>query len=167
MRFRMMLAKSSDAPYLEGFVRFNPVPVPNWAGHALIAGLMAVFPPLFAEKVHWALLVLALASGGHRMVRAWSGMTDARTLLLLPDTHEEALLILAERADAPPADLAAQITAAIVARTGIRPHTVAVLEPGTLPRTSSGKLRRAEALRLFLARSIGWMRWPLPQPRRS
>jgi hypothetical protein len=81
---RLMLARCSDAPYLEGFVRFNPVPVPNWAGHALIAGLMAVFPPLFAEKVHWALLVLALASGGHRVVRAWSRMTDARALLLLP-----------------------------------------------------------------------------------
>ena len=81
---RLMLAKSTDAPYLEGFVRFNPVPVPNWAGHALIAGLLAVFPPLFAEKVHWALLVLALASAGHRVVRAWSGMTDARALLLLP-----------------------------------------------------------------------------------
>ena len=34
---------------------------------------------------------------------------------------------------------------------GVRPHTVGVLEPGTLPRTSSGKLRRGEALRRYLA----------------
>jgi fatty-acyl-CoA synthase len=67
------------------------------------------------------------------------------------DTHDESLLILAESADDPPPDLAARIGSAIAARTGIRPHTVVVLAPGTLPRTSSGKLRRGEALRLFLA----------------
>ena len=39
----------------------------------------------------------------------------------------------------------------VVERTGIRPHTVKLLAPGTLPRTSSGKLRRAEALRQLLA----------------
>ena len=44
-----------------------------------------------------------------------------------------------------------RIRRAILERTGIRPHTVRMLEPGTLPRTSSGKLRRGEALRLFLA----------------
>ncbi len=69
---------------------------------------------------------------------------------IAPDTHDEALLILAEHADAPPDDLVQQVSAAIVARTGIRPHTVKVLAPGTLPRTSSGKLRRAEALRAYL-----------------
>ena len=73
---------------------------------------------------------------------------------IAPDTHDEALLILAERADDPPSDLAHQISSAIVSRTGIRPHTVMVLAPGTLPRTSSGKLRRAEALRLFLAQQL-------------
>jgi acyl-CoA synthetase (AMP-forming)/AMP-acid ligase II len=67
------------------------------------------------------------------------------------DTHAESLLILAESADDPPADLAQQIASAIAARSGIRPHTVVVLAPGTLPRTSSGKLRRGEALRRFLA----------------
>jgi fatty-acyl-CoA synthase len=37
---------------------------------------------------------------------------------------------------------------AVVERTGVRAHTVVeLLAPGTLPRTSSGKLRRAEALR--------------------
>ena len=37
--------------------------------------------------------------------------------------------------------------ARVVERTGVRPDLVKVLAPGTLPRTSSGKLRRAEALR--------------------
>jgi hypothetical protein len=31
---------------------------------------------------------------------------------------------------------------------------VELLEPGTLPRTSSGKLRRQEALRLYLAHDL-------------
>src|SRR6266851_2792065 len=39
------------------------------------------------------------------------------------------------------------VRARVVERTGVRPHTVKLLQPGTLPRTSSGKLRRAEALR--------------------
>ncbi|MBU8898942.1 AMP-dependent synthetase [Corallococcus sp. H22C18031201] len=67
-------------------------------------------------------------------------------------SEDEALLILAERAGTEPsAAVEEQIRAAVVAATGVRPHTVRMLEPGTLPRTSSGKLRRAESLRRFLA----------------
>ena len=39
----------------------------------------------------------------------------------------------------------------ILKATGVAVDRVVVLEPGTLPRTSSGKVRRAEALRLYLA----------------
>ncbi|HET7785351.1 MAG TPA: fatty acyl-AMP ligase [Myxococcales bacterium] len=45
-----------------------------------------------------------------------------------------------------PAD-AEQIRARVAERTGVRPHEVRLLAPGTLPRTSSGKLRRFEAQR--------------------
>ncbi len=90
----------------------------------------------------------------------------AVALGFVPDGEPgEQLLILAERprtagpdGDAPVAEL---IRRAVLARTGVRPHTVRLLEPGTLPRTSSGKLRRSEALRRFLAgeltppRSVG------------
>jgi acyl-CoA synthetase (AMP-forming)/AMP-acid ligase II len=65
--------------------------------------------------------------------------------------HEEALLMLVETQAPVPPSLAELISSAIVARTGIKPHTVRLLEPGTLPRTSSGKLRRAEAGRRFTA----------------
>jgi fatty-acyl-CoA synthase len=71
-----------------------------------------------------------------------------------PETGEESLLILAEHADSPPVDLCDQISAAVVAATGIRPHRVELLPPGTLPRTSSGKLKRAEALRQYLAHQL-------------
>jgi hypothetical protein len=42
----------------------------------------------------------------------------------------------------------------VTARTGLTPHTVQLLAPGSLPRTSSGKLRRQEALRRFQAGTL-------------
>ncbi len=67
-------------------------------------------------------------------------------------TGSEELLVLAERdPEVPPSPwLPERIRAAILERTGIRAHDVKLIEPGTLPRTSSGKLRRREALRRFL-----------------
>jgi acyl-CoA synthetase (AMP-forming)/AMP-acid ligase II len=59
---------------------------------------------------------------------------------------EELVLLVETTADAGP-DLSDRIRAAVAERSGIRPHTVQLLAPGTLPRTSSGKLRRSEALR--------------------
>jgi fatty-acyl-CoA synthase len=74
----------------------------------------------------------------------------------LPDGEAgEALLVLAERARdgrrESDATLIAAIRRAVLERSGVAPHTVRILAPGTLPRTSSGKLRRSEAARRFLA----------------
>lgn len=72
----------------------------------------------------------------------------------------EALLILAERARAGgdraggDEQVAAAAARAVLERTGLAPHAVRLLPPGTLPRTSSGKLRRQEALRRFLAGTL-------------
>ncbi len=63
---------------------------------------------------------------------------------------DEALLVLAERTEDAPSGLESLIVAAVVEHTSIVPHTVVVLAPGTLPRTSSGKLRRSAALRQYL-----------------
>jgi fatty-acyl-CoA synthase len=66
----------------------------------------------------------------------------------------EELLLLAERVRGfrgDPAALAEAVREAVSSRTGVRPHAVRILEPGTLPRTSSGKMRRGEALRRFQA----------------
>jgi acyl-CoA synthetase (AMP-forming)/AMP-acid ligase II len=69
----------------------------------------------------------------------------------------EALLVLVERrrgsADAGAIEAAAR--RAILERTGVSAHTVRVLAPRTLPRTSSGKLRRHEAVRRFVTGSLG------------
>jgi acyl-CoA synthetase (AMP-forming)/AMP-acid ligase II len=70
-----------------------------------------------------------------------------------PEGDGEELLVLAERvrgAREPGPALETEIRAAVLSHTGVKAHTVRLLEPGTLPRTSSGKMRRAEALRRFL-----------------
>ncbi|BDG03074.1 AMP-binding protein [Anaeromyxobacter oryzae] len=70
------------------------------------------------------------------------------------DAGGEALLVLAERARegaGEDGDLEARVRRAILEASGVAPHTVRILAPGTLPRTSSGKLRRQEALRRFVA----------------
>jgi acyl-CoA synthetase (AMP-forming)/AMP-acid ligase II len=64
-----------------------------------------------------------------------------------PGGDGEELLLLVEITREAGTDLADRIRAAVAERTGVRPHTVQLLSAGTLPRTSSGKLRRSEALR--------------------
>jgi acyl-CoA synthetase (AMP-forming)/AMP-acid ligase II len=67
----------------------------------------------------------------------------------------ERLVVLAEaRRDVQPqryGELASAASNAVVGGPGLVADCVEILPPGTLPRTSSGKLRRQEALRLFLA----------------
>jgi acyl-CoA synthetase (AMP-forming)/AMP-acid ligase II len=62
----------------------------------------------------------------------------------------EELLLLVETSGHASDDLSERIRRAVLDGTGVRPHTIQLLEPGTLPRTSSGKMRRSEALRRFL-----------------
>jgi acyl-CoA synthetase (AMP-forming)/AMP-acid ligase II len=69
---------------------------------------------------------------------------DAERLLLFVETARGA-------AEAERAALPAACREAALAATGLEPDGVIVLAPGTLPRTSSGKLRRRETLRRHLA----------------
>jgi len=64
-----------------------------------------------------------------------------------PGAEGEELILLVELGTGAPPDLADRVRTRVLERTGIRPHRVELLTPGTLPRTSSGKLRRREALR--------------------
>ena len=66
----------------------------------------------------------------------------------------EQLIILAEkdpRSKRTEEDVIAEINHCILTGLSLKPRDVEMLESGTLPRTSSGKLRRSEALRQFLA----------------
>ena len=67
------------------------------------------------------------------------------------DGEELAILVEGERGGSLSADA---VRARVVERTGIRPAVVKLLEPGTIPRTSSGKLRRAEAARQLAEGSL-------------
>ena len=71
------------------------------------------------------------------------------------DADGERLVLLVEEArNASPQQLESLPEAcreAVLGSVGLEVDEVVVLEPGTLPRTSSGKLRRQEALRLWLA----------------
>jgi len=74
---------------------------------------------------------------------------------LPPDGEGEELAILFERNDGGAvADLEERVRAAVVEATGIRPVAAVALAPGTLPRTTSGKLQRGEARRLWLAGAL-------------
>lgn len=76
----------------------------------------------------------------------------------LPEGAGEELLVLAERARDTPAradgEIEEAVRRAILERTGVRAGAVRLLPPGTLPRTSSGKMRRGEALRRFAAGTL-------------
>jgi acyl-CoA synthetase (AMP-forming)/AMP-acid ligase II len=64
---------------------------------------------------------------------------------------DEALAMLVETTSDAPSTLADDVASRIQERTRIRPAHVELVAPGTLPRTSSGKLRRREARTQWLA----------------
>ncbi len=86
----------------------------------------------------------------------------AVALGLTGDDGEERLVVLAERmrSASPTGDaaLADAVRRAVTERTGVAPGEVRVLAPGTLPRTSSGKLRRGEAGRRLAAGTLAPLR---------
>jgi len=82
-----------------------------------------------------------------------AGCAVAVSWLPEDDVGERLLLLVEARRDVPSSEfarMASACAAAVRASAGLDPDRVEVLEPGTLPRTSSGKLRRHEALRRWL-----------------
>jgi len=79
---------------------------------------------------------------------AWGRSGAVGATWVVTDGGEE-LAILAE-SKSPRPDAVKSISAVLSERTGFVPHRVVLLDPGALPRTSSGKLRREEAARRFL-----------------
>jgi acyl-CoA synthetase (AMP-forming)/AMP-acid ligase II len=71
-----------------------------------------------------------------------------------PAGEEEALALLVETTSDAPPDLAGDVTKRVWERTGILASHVELLAPGTLPRTSSGKLRRRESAKQWQAGAL-------------
>ncbi len=83
-----------------------------------------------------------------------------------PDDGGEEVVLLAERraaASVPSEALAAAVRSRVRTRLGLSLDRVVILAPGALPRTSSGKIRRREALSRFAAgtleapKRVGWL----------
>ena len=75
----------------------------------------------------------------------------AAAVSFMPENAErELLLVMVEaRRSVPESEylqIAEKVSRAVLAATGLEPDSVDVVEPGALPRTSSGKIRRHEAL---------------------
>jgi acyl-CoA synthetase (AMP-forming)/AMP-acid ligase II len=73
------------------------------------------------------------------------------------DGEGEQLVVLAEkdaRSDRPDDQLAAEIHARVLQGIGLAPREVMILRAGTLPRTSSGKLRRSAAMKAYAAGTL-------------
>jgi acyl-CoA synthetase (AMP-forming)/AMP-acid ligase II len=91
--------------------------------------------------------------------QALDGVTGVRTGCVVaigvvrPEGDGEELVVLVERRRGKRVDdrmVEEAVRSRLAERTGLVPSCVRVLEPGTLPRTSSGKMRRQEARRRFL-----------------
>ncbi len=77
--------------------------------------------------------------------------------IVLDEADGESLFVFVERArdaSATNAAIGDRVAEVVVDRTGLTPEQVIVLAPGTLPRTSSGKIRRAETRRRFVAAAL-------------
>ena len=106
--------------------------------------------------------VLILSGRNHspaEVEQVIDGMAGVRTGCTVAVTHlpeggrREELLVFVEHRRGDGADstlLEEKCRTEVLARTGLRIDRVEVLEPGTLPRTSSGKIRRREALERYL-----------------
>jgi acyl-CoA synthetase (AMP-forming)/AMP-acid ligase II len=74
------------------------------------------------------------------------------------DGERELLLVMVEARRGVPEreylQVAEKVSQAVLAATGLDPDCVEVLEPGALPRTSSGKIRRHEALQRWRADAL-------------
>ncbi len=77
---------------------------------------------------------------------------------LPPGRETEAVVLFVEhKRSVSPArleELRSRARAAVLARVGLAVDRVEILPPGTLPRTSSGKIRRSEAMKSYLAGTL-------------
>jgi acyl-CoA synthetase (AMP-forming)/AMP-acid ligase II len=89
------------------------------------------------------------------LLRDMGGLRSGCTVAVssMVEGKGEQLIVLAERdlrTRRKEEDIVVEIKDRIGSGMGLNPYHVQILDPGTLPRTSSGKMRRAEALRMFL-----------------
>lgn len=119
-----------------------------WQGEVYITGRMKDLiiqngRNIHPQSVEWAVADLPGVRPGNVVAFSRPGA----------DT-EEIVLALETRPDAP-ADLAEQVAAAVQSHLALKVADVVLLEAGTLPKTSSGKLQRRQARTLYLTGQLG------------
>jgi len=67
----------------------------------------------------------------------------------VPGHSGERLVVAVEARGVDPETIRREVAAAVLSEVGLSPYAIVTLPAGRLPRTSSGKLRRAEARRLY------------------
>lgn len=72
----------------------------------------------------------------------------------VPDAAGDRLVVAVESPSKDPATLRREVATAVVTEVGLTPSDVVVLPLGRLPKTSSGKLRRAETRRRYLSGAL-------------
>jgi 1-acyl-sn-glycerol-3-phosphate acyltransferase len=78
--------------------------------------------------------------------------------VIRPELGTEGLVVVAETRATGPAErdrLSSVVTERVAAALGLPPDVVALVPPGTVPKTSSGKVRRAATRDLYLAGTLG------------
>ncbi|MGH9160876.1 MAG: fatty acyl-AMP ligase [Vicinamibacteraceae bacterium] len=94
-----------------------------------------------------------------RLLADLPGLRRGCAVAVADSSHggREQLVVLAERdrrTPKPDEELVAAIRNAVLNGLALTPDVIELLSPGTLPRTSSGKLRRADALRMYQTRQL-------------
>ena len=138
---------ASSEAWCDGWLRTGDLGL-SWRGDLYLVG-----------RIREILLLRGRNHDPGEVERAVDGVPGVRAgcavaVSWLPEgAHGERLLALVEARRGVAASrfpaLAEACARSIVERTSLVPHEVVVLPPGTLPRTSSGKLRRGEALRQY------------------
>jgi len=73
----------------------------------------------------------------------------------VPGRQSEELVVVAESRDATDEELSKAIRQRVHESFGLRPRDIVLLEPGSLPKTSSGKLQRRKARSLYETETLG------------
>lgn len=74
----------SGDPFISGYYRFNPAPVPNWSGHFLLSALLQLFSPETAFRIITGFTVLLLPVGFRYAVRQFYPKTPIASYLIFP-----------------------------------------------------------------------------------
>jgi hypothetical protein len=76
-----------NSPLLSSLFQFNPVILPNWTGHLILAMLSSVFNCAMSEKIFILLFLVFLPVSFRYMIKAFSASQNILSYLIIPFTY--------------------------------------------------------------------------------